>query len=384
MEKTKSKKIKKIILCVLLSLVSAISLFGAVVSYAYFSTVGYVYTADGGRSVAKIGMNISLLFDRIDETKVNDARDLGIKLTDGTTAKYDSDAKWGSAENPYIISDIKHLQNLSVLQNIGYFYTLNIQNNFTDGVYNNGVDIPYFLVCTSDGKPTTIDGTGIEFSPIGSDEYPFYGYVGGAFDKTATATVGGKISDESALANISVVTTDDVTDVGLFSIISKLGDEPEGEIDPDNPTTFNGVPSTVRDVLLYDVCVSVRNPTWEEVVMDHIFSFSRLKGDESESSFPHENHHIGILAGHVEYATVEYVSVYYSDESKVAIDLNHTNKAGNVEANYLSTSGIIGFMYNMNPDYTPSSGDTAGSVGTGSGIWSADRSVGGGIGSGGG
>lgn len=364
MKRTKNRIFRWMILVAL----TVTLLFGAVVTYAYFSTIGWVITNDGTKQIAQIGMNISLLFDRLDPDIVSDGTALNIG-----TSTYDSAADWGTEQNPYIISDIRHLQNLSVLQEIGYFNELYIKNNYTDGTYNNGTEIPYFLVCNPDGTPVTIDGSKITFAPIGTDEFPFIGYVGGAFTN-GTTTTGGKSSTVSVLENIHVVTTNDVTDVGLFSVISCLGSESTA-VDG----VFSGVVSTVRDLVLSDVTVTVQNPSWIQVVADHLFTFSALSETDKEE-VPHENHHIGILAGHVEYANVQYVSVYYSADDKIAIDLMHTNASENGEnPNYLSISGILGFVHSMNPEVTEAG------ISVGSGINNGDLDVSaGGAGTGGG
>ena len=358
----------KILCTFVIAALSVTLLLGAAVTYAYFSSIGWVVTGNGDKQIAQIGMNISLLFDRLDPEKV----DAGTKLKIGAST-YDSGADWGTEQNPYIISDIRHLQNLSVLQEIGYFNELYIKNNYTNDTYNGGTSIPYFLVCNPDGTPVTIDGSKITFAPIGTDEFPFIGYVGGAFTD-GTTTTNGKDSAVSVLENIHVVTTDDVTDVGLFSVISYLGSESTA-VDG----VFSGVVSTVRDLVLSDVTVTVEEPSWIQAVVDHLFSFSALSETDIDQ-VPHENHHIGILAGHVEYANVQYISVYYSDDQQIAIDLRHTNSSENGEnANYLSISGILGFVYNMNPEVTDAG------ISVGSGINNGDLDVSsGGAGTGGG
>lgn len=348
----------------------ALALLCSVTAIAYFTTRAVVRTENSAQ-FASIGMRLDLLFDRIDD---NTPADTDI----GTGTPYAPDADWGSAANPYVISDIRHLQNLSVLQEIGYFDTNYISKNFDENkVYTGGTEMPYFLVCKPDGTPVTINGSDITFSPIGTDEYPFIGFVGGAFSE-GTTTVGGKQSDTSAIYNITVQTDTDVIDVGLFGSIGYLGTEPEtpGEV-------FQGAVSTVEDLLLYDVKIVVNKPSLlsqiADTLVNHLFLYHLVDAAEIDN-VPHENHHIGILAGHVAYAKVNYISVYYSGMDIAAIDLTHTTTTYEGKAaNYLSNTGIIGFLYNMNPEIsengiTAGSGDSSSSIsinsaiGTGGGL----------------
>ena len=328
--------------------------------YAYFSTRVYVYTDDGNRQVAKLGMRLNLLFDRIipyDEShqthtgEVANGTSLGIVQSidaqgNVTYYTYDSEAEWGSAQNPYIISDVRHLHNLSALQSIGYFADTYIKYNYEDedmsGTYLETAVMPYFLVCNPDGTPATVDCEGFTISPIGTDEYPFIGYVGGAFAE-GTTTVNGLTSDTSAIYDLNVTASEDRSDVGLFGTIGYLGTEPDEGSDD---TTFKGAVSIVRNLLLFDVRVKVEDHTWLEKLAH------RFAHDANDDTVSHENHHIGILAGHAEYTTLEYINVYYSSDSIAAIDLSHTttgSTSGTVP-NYLSTSGILGYIYNMNPN----------------------------------
>lgn len=344
-----------LIIAVMLAVVAA-----STVVYAYFSTRVYVYTSDGDRQVAKLGMRLNLLFDRIipynenhdtHDGEVTAGTSLGIiKSIDAegnvTYYEYDPSAEWGTAENPYLISEVRHLHNLSALQSIGYFEDLYIKYNYEDedvnGTYLETAVMPYFLVCKSDGTPATVDGTGFTISPIGTDEYPFIGYVGGAFAE-GTTTVGGLDSDTSAIYNLQVTARDDRCDVGLFGTVGYLGTEPDENA---ADQTFVGAVSIIRDLLLFDVQVKVTDHTWLEDLTH------RFMHDAGDNDVSHENHHIGILVGHLEYASIEYISVYYSSDQIAAIDLSHTT-AGSTSSttpNYLSSSGILGFIYNLNPN----------------------------------
>lgn len=160
------KRILKMAFC--LCVASVVTLLG-VVGYAYFSKQEIYDGMPGGE--------VELLFDRLD---------------DATLAKYQTEylggaanpeAEWGSEENPYIISNIKHLYNLAELQRLGYFDIHYISKNYdengnyvTDDATGQGKIMPYFMVCTSDGKPVTIDGNTFDGTIIS---------VNGIFPRTA-------------------------------------------------------------------------------------------------------------------------------------------------------------------------------------------------------
>ena len=422
-------KHKKLKIALVASLAVVLLLAATLTVFAYFTTQVYVYTEDG-MEVAHVGMNLQLLFGKLSGVTTDD---LGIpsycvvssttgkpvvdgngvwystvaaataavppdtatdetyylQYRDGTTLKtpYNSKAPWGSAQNPYVISEARHMQNLSALQSVGYFDLLYLGNNFdANGNYIPGsASIPYFLICTDspkyadDGKtvtaepgtPITISGDQLDpIKPIGSAEHPFIGVIGGAFVNTKTETnsndnttttvqlttnVAGKTSSVSAIHGFKIQTNTNQTDVGLFGYVGYLGVEPS---DATAGTKFFGVASSIQNILLSDVQVVVKNPTIAEIASsllghvfnNHRFSYTGVKdssGNQIPTSVPpHENHHIGIFAGHISYAQAEYISVYYSSENKCAIDLLHATSSRT--ENYHSSTGIVGFMHNMN------------------------------------
>lgn len=413
-------KRKKLTIALVASTVAALMLVATLSVYAYFTTRVYVYT-DAGKEIAHVGMNLQLLFGKLEEYNatsnpqgVKPDTNLGIpsynavtsagadvvdedgvwssvagngqylNFNDGSEANptpYNPDAPWGSAQNPYVISETRHLQNLSALQSVGYFDMLYIGDNFADGEYQEGsASIPYFVICNTDGTPVTIDGSGLEdpIKPIGSAEHPFIGVIGGAFVNTKTETndnttttvqlttnVAGKTSSVSTVHGFKIQTNTNQTDVGLFGYVGYLGTEPA---EATSSSTFPGVVSVLQNLLLSDVQVTVKNPTLPEIVSEllghvfnnHRFTYTGTKDDSGNPITtptvpPHENHHIGIVAGHVSYAHAEYISVYYSDDDKCAIDLLHTNTA---KMNYHSSTGIVGFMHNMNATVTNHATDT--------------------------
>lgn len=182
--------------------------------------------------------------------------------------------------------------------------------------------------------------------------------------------------DTSAISNIIVSGNPANADVGLFGYVGYLGTEKTTE-------AFTGQISTLSNLVLTDVQVTVQSSLWDAVTAflediainttgGHRYSFTELYNTTDYDKVPHENHHVGILAGHAAYAKIEYISVYYSADNKVAIDLKDETVVEGTEANYLSATGILGYIYNINPTFTngadgshtitPGSGDSVGDL----------------------
>ena len=380
---TKAKRITLCITCVFCGLLLALT---AIVAAAYFSKKE-IY--DGYFSG-----EVELLFDRLND--------------DGTTAYHTAaditvaegqELTWGSEEYPYVISNVRHLYNLSELQRLGYFDKQHISQN-ADGEYNN---IPYFLVCTPEYTPVVIDGTNFKaITSIGTDEYPFIGSIRGVTSEDTAITVNfgeeRKLSYTSVLYNIQINGKPANADVGLFGHVSYLGDS---SVIDEETGTFGGQVSTISDLVLCDLRVSVQqnDPLWDGLTAflediakiaaeqrtdpGHQYAFSELYGTDSYDLVPHENHHLGILAGHVSYAVIEYISVYYSSDDIAAIDLSDVTVLNGVKANYLSATGIIGFVYNLNPTVNVDEEDGSTSVTAGSGTSMGDLSYSSSVGGGG-
>ena len=347
---------KKLGICLLSLLLGFIIAAFSFVTYAYFSKKE-IY--DG-----YISGQVELLFDRLNEDGLN-----AYSEAEGITA--DKNADWGTEANPYVISNARHLYNLSELQNLGYFKRKHLANNTETDLTH----IPYFLICTPDYTPVLVDGSQFRaISPIGNDENPFIGSVKGVTG-SPMVTVGKNTCDTSVVHGISIKGNPKDADAGLFGHIGFLGTPPE---DGTEDTTFLGTPSVVSNMVLSDVTVSVDSSLWDAIesfivdiakeVGGHRYSYTDLY-DENDTtvydSVPHENHHIGILAGHVSYSTVEYISVFYSSGDVVAIDLSDVtdiDNDGEIDSNYLSAAGIMGFIYNLNPSFDEGTGEiTAGS-----------------------
>lgn len=343
------RKSKKALIAILIVLLGILLEMATVITFAYFSKKE-IY--DGYFSG-----EVELLFDRLDDEGIT-AYQTYLDNTYGDGAKkVTASANWGSEAYPYVISDVRHLYNLSELQRLGYFYNKYIsENTATD--YTN---IPYFLVCTPQYTPALIDGSNFKgITSIGTDQYPFIGSIRGVKGTASNNEwdVNGKKCDTSAIYNVKVSGNPANADVGLFGNIGYLGDSSDT-----TDGIFTGQVSTVSNLVLVDIRVTVKSDLWgtvtaflEDIAINttggHRYSFTDLYNSDNYNKVPHENHHIGILAGHAVYAKVEYISVYYSADDIVAIDLHDQTDVGGVKANYLSSTGILGFIDNINPTYT--------------------------------
>lgn len=377
-------KHKRIFAYIATAMLAILMMASAILSYAYFSKKD-IY--DG-----YLSGEIELLFDRLD-----DAGLASYGAAEGITA--DKEETWGTKENPYVISNVRHLYNLSELQNIGYFDKQFISKNYDENgnLAADPTHIPHFLICEPDYTPVLIDGSSFkEITSIGNDAYPFIGSVKGVhietkdengeeINKNQMLTVGNNTSATSVIHNVRVRSNPANVDSGLFGYVSFIGDLPEESAEDQ---TFVGTPSILSNIVLSDVQIGVNSDLWDavtEFVKDialgeggHRFSFTDLFNAKDANgnaldiydTVPHENHHIGILAGHVSYSIVEYISVYYSNDDIVAIDLTDANEVtaedgeGNeikTKANYMSATGIIGFIYNLNPTVNEDGTLTAGS-----------------------
>ena len=355
---------KRIAIYVLSALVGLFLAFSFVVSYAYFAKKD-IY--DG-----YISGQVELLFDRLDTDGMN-----AYGAAEGITA--DPTAVWGTKENPYVISNVRHLYNLSELQRLGYFE----RNHLSENTQTDLSHVPYFLISTPKYEPVAIDGTGYRaISTIGTEQHPFIGTVKGV--KGTPCSIGGYSSEVSVLYNVEVKGNPQDPDVGLFGNVGFLGSPPDASA---ADQTFTGTPSILSTMVLYDVTVKVESDPLkvvEEFIEDialslaagtsydkaegHHYIFTDLyKADDltAYNAIPHENHHIGILAGHVSYSIVEFISVFYSSGDIAAIDISDTQAAKDGTApNYLSSAGILGFIYNLNPEYNEQAGSLLGGSGS--------------------
>lgn len=297
----------------------------------------------------KLGVNsvkVELIFDRLDF----DDPDI-INL--GTFQEVDGDGNeipWGSEQNPYVISQKFHIQNLSVLQNSGFFKG-RVQ---TDADGNEVPAQSYFLVCNPDGTPVAIDCEGMKIEPVGTTELPFTGVIRGA-PLEGEATYKSYGVSTSTIANLVVEAKADTPDIGFFGYVGYYG-----KYDKNTATLTDGYASTIENLLLADVTVKSTKSLLDSIIatleawweMWTTPAIDPDSGDEVELDHTHfdetraETHHVGIIAGHAEFATIKNVSVYYS-EGVAAFDLV-SDDTGSI-TNYYSSTGLIGLLQYVNP-----------------------------------
>ena len=294
-------------------------------SLAYFQAI---FDKDGINTVM-----VELIFDQLDFESENIDSDLYYEEKDGV------EEPWGSEHNPYVISQKHHVQNLAVLQNTGFF-SGRVQRDengepILDGEGNPIPEPSYFLVCTREGTPVAIDCEGMTIAPVGTHENPFTGVIGGA-PVAGEATYAGYGVSVSTIANLRVEAALDEPDIGFFGTLGYCGSYDEAT------TSVTGFAARVEDLLLADVTVASDYTLFDSVAA----WWEGLTGHTSRAEDYAETHHVGIIAGHAEFATVNRVSVYYSEDVE-AFDL--VSAAAGCSVNYYSSTGLIGLLEHVNP-----------------------------------
>lgn len=328
---------------------------------------------------------IELIFDRLNfdsETAITvngTATTVGAQLD---ALGYDEDAVWGSENNPYVISQKYHVQNLSVLQNNGFFKE-RVKTDPETGepvLGDDGKPIPdqsFFLVCTPDGLPVAIDCDGMTIAPIGTHDRPFTGNIQGALfegeakyqsDKTTAAGItNGYGVSVSTIANLTVTANVAEPDIGFFGCIGYYGTVTIDSTGKNPPTISKGYAGYVENLLLADVTIEAT----DNLVSD-LSAWWNSIGTGNHTHDAHETHHVGVVAGHAEFATVNNISVFYTE------GVQTFSLAGSGVANYYSTTGLIGTLRYVNPTIT----EGGALVGDGTSISDGDM-VEGGLGGGG-
>lgn len=170
-----------------------------------------------------------------------------VELIEGqSTSAYFYDGK-GTKEDPYIITNRRHLYNLAWLQYIGHF-------NKSD---ESGVISPvYFKVATTDrvsGATTTdtkyvtpadIDCSGLALPPIGTSQYPFVGIFDGNNSIIRNYTITDSSSDMTNIPNEIKINPTYIADgklkhcsiIGTFGVVGLL-DEKVKAVDSSNAST---------------------------------------------------------------------------------------------------------------------------------------------------
>lgn len=266
--------------------------------------------------------------------------------------------QWGTEYNPYIISDKRHLQNLSTLTNNGYFETvfdyLDYTETDTNGnpIYTNPEDVPFFMISTPDGDITCIDATGVTIAPIGNDDRPFVGSIRGLIDSmkgdnASTSVPNGSTASSSVIHGVKVVGTG-VHDIGLFGLVAYTGNE-----DVTTEDLFEGVPSVIQDFIISDVQIVAEYSAIADLtawLSNRLSPMTKEKTEGTDGYITHpETHHVGILAGHIEYGRVDHISIYYSADDICAMDISALEAKDDGYTNYSSVTGIFGNLNSMNP-----------------------------------
>ena len=325
-------------------------------SFAYFRAL---FDRQGINTVM-----VELIFDQLDFEDPN-IQDLGYSNVD----ENGNEIPWGSKQNPYVISEKYHIQNLSVLQNFGFFRNrIEKDENGNPILDSEGNTIPiqsYFLVCKRDGTPVTIDCNGMKIAPIGTHDLPFTGVVLGAPIEGNT-TYDGYGASLSTIADLRVESDLDEPDIGFFG---KLGYY--GNYDPETQTVTGGYSANIQNLLFADVTIVSRKSLlntleeWWNTFTAHL----------NHSETKKETHHVGVIAGHAEFATIKEVSVYYSEGVET---FNLVSDGDGSNTNYYSTTGLIGLLECVNPGVNEEDGTLDGSSGIRDSDLIGDGSAGGG------
>lgn len=331
--------ISRVFVCVLLLLLTASLVVSFVApSLAYFQTI---FTSTGINSA-----KVELIFDRLNFQSENvlNAKD------EAGNARFSATAEWGSEKNPYVISAKHHVQNLSVLQNTGFF------DKATQA---------YFLVCTPEGTPVAINCEGMTMAPVGTHANPFTGVIDGAFATSAaevTYTYTPRSSSDtvaeksygvsvSTIGNLIVKASTSEPDIGFFGCVGYYGTP---TVDPEtNDPAVDGYAASIHNLLLADVTVSSVPTLKDSLAAWWAQVKATIQAEEGKEAPEHrhedfESHHIGVVAGHADFATINNVSVFYTQ------GVQTFQISGSSYINYYSTTGLIGTLHYVNPTITSS------------------------------
>jgi hypothetical protein len=344
------KKLKLTTIIFAICCVSFLALLAFNPSHAYFQ----IFTDPVGINTAKV----DLLFDKFtpNQEVEGDTTTRGNYTYGSFSGNIYTDA-WGTIKNPYVMTGKNHVNNLFILQKSGYFEKKVDENNKPRQ--------SYFVVSTKSGTPIVIDCGGMNINPIGTPAKPFTGNIQGApLTGEATYTAGAGTSatpytvTQSTIANLNVIASESTPDIGFFGTLGFKGtsvdyippdDDVADDITGTPGTLTGGFAASISNVLFADISISttqsVTNDWWTTLFKDH-----------THYTDHGETHHVGIVAGHAEWATIKDVSVYYSSDSIKAFSL------GGTSTNYYSVCGIIGTLKYVNPTATSTGFNTENSV----------------------
>lgn len=296
--------------------------------------------------------------------------------------------EWGTAKNPYVMTGKNHVNNLAILQKSGYFKNKTTTSTI---INENGEEEPvqvprqsHFVVAKKDGTPTVINCEGMNINPIGTPLDPFTGIIQGApMEGTAEYEIGGTKYEttQSAIANLNIVANENTPDIGFFGKLGFVGDltltttvTPDG-VNSEGATvyknvetgTLDGFAASVSNLLFADITIKTKQTVFDDVIKTidnwwaatgtRTFTRITIAADKTETSEEvtenidsshgtcNETHHIGIVAGHAEWATLKDISVYFSEDVE-AFDLP---QADNSDTSFYSISGILGTIKYVNP-----------------------------------
>lgn len=263
-----------------------------------YSFITLAYISSKIEANQQSSFNVNLLFGRLDAS-------LGIT------------EPWGSDANPYLITEVRHLQNLYILQS-------NLQSTL---INKDSV----FQVSTTFGKPIFIGGSSptnlLNMSSIGTEENPFVSTFRGVRTETTsefiTLPTTGEKSDTSVLGNIRINATGTQQDIGFFGTVGPKTAPEDGTI------------GRISNLLLANIEINT----------------SSVGGFNPQHSYfvtnqPYETNHIGILVGHAQYTEINDISVYYSgtNGNPTVKAFNINNVAGLTNgAKYTTSTGIVGY-----------------------------------------
>ena len=267
-----------------------------------YSFITLAYISSKLETSHQSSFNVNLLFGRLDQS-------LGIT------------APWGTDENPYLISEVRHLQNLYTLQN-------NLQSTLID-------EESVFQVSDTFGKPIFIGGTSpsnlLNLSSIGSEENPFVSTFRGVVTTNSndfiTLPSTGEISDTSAIGNIRINASGTQQDIGLFGAVGP-------KVQPTSGTVGRISTLLITNIEINTSSVGGYHPEHTYFVTEEAY----------------ETNHIGILAGHAQYTEINDISVYYSgtNGNPIVKAFNINNVAGLTSAaKYASATGIVGYYQDI-------------------------------------
>ena len=288
-------------------------------SHAYFQ----IFTDPVGINTAKV----DLLFDKFTEG-----------VTNGDDFTVDLTADWGTPTNPYVMTGKNHVNNLFILQKSGYF----AQKVDSDGNPRQS----YFRVANKDGTPLVIDCGGMNINPIGSHDNPFTGNIQGA-PLGGTATYGSYTVSQSTIANLNVIANEDTPDIGFFGrlgyngtveTVTNTSTDAQGNTITSETLQLTGFAAKLDNLLFSDITISTKQSPGADLAT----WWANFTGHDTYHEKCEETHHLGIIAGHAEWASLTNISVYYS-ENVPAFDV------GADTTNYYSIVGLLGTLSYVNP-----------------------------------